>query len=154
MIRLEARYVRELQMVRTTIAKDTVERYIRMGLTQNQMVEQFRIETGERRQRSSFGAAILRFSIDNPRATPRYDLAWQNVPREHYCYEQRMLRALASREQGKPNRDALNGRLDAWTAEMDASNAVVHYDRDLGFFRIPREDGDIGYVRRPTVSEL
>lgn len=135
-------------MARTPISKDMVERYIRMGLTQAQMVEQFYEETGERRQRSAFAVAIHRFNIENPNKTPRYDkeLPWDNVPVEHYCYEQRMLRALGSRNAGEPNQDARDGRLDGWLEEMDREDLVVMWEPSLGFFKVPREDGDEGYV--------
>jgi hypothetical protein len=140
-------------MARTTIDKATVERYIREGLTQQQMVERFYEETGERRSRSSFAAAIMRYNVDNPRATPRYSgaLPWEGVPVEHYCYEQRMLRALGSREEGRPNQDVENGRLDAWLEEMDRENLVVMWEPSLGFFKVPREPDDVGYV---TIKNL
>lgn len=140
-------------MARTPIDKATVKRYLAEGLTQAQMVERFYAETGERRGRTAFAVALGRFGLDNPRATPRYEkwLPWRGIPASHYCYEQRMLRALASRELGKPNADALNGRLDHWIEEMDREDLVVMYEPVLGFFKVPREEGDVGYI---TVKNL
>lgn len=142
-------------MARTTIDKATVQRYVREGLTQAEMVQRFFEETGEMRQRGSFAAAIHRYKVENPRATPRYDehLPWSDVPVEHYCYDQRMLRALASRELGHPNKDARSGRLDAWQADMDAEGLVIMWSPALGFFRVPREAGDVGYVTVKNVAE-
>lgn len=138
-------------MTRTPISKDTIQRYIRMGLTQREMVDKFYEETGERRARSSFAVAASRKGVTNPRSTPHYDLPWKNVPREHYCYEQRMLRALRSRERGKPNKDARDGTLDKWMEMMDSEQLVIMYEPTLGFFRVPREPADVGYV---TVTNL
>jgi hypothetical protein len=137
-----------------SIEVDTVKRYMAEGLTQDQMAERFFNETGERRGRSSFAAVIHRHGLNNPRATPRYeeDLPWKGVKAEHFCYEQRMLRALGARRHGHTNADAVpGGRLDAWLAEMDKENLVVMYEPELGFFKVPREDGDVGYV---TVTNL
>lgn len=141
-------------MTRKTIDKETVQRYVREGLTQQQMADRFYEETGERRQRSSFAAAIMRYEIENPRATPNYleSMGLVGVPVEHYCYEQRMLRALGSREAGTPNMDVDNGRLDAWLAEMDRENLVVMWEPTLGFFKVPREKGDKGYVTTKNLA--
>lgn len=129
------------------IDKATLLRYVREGLSQNEMAERFLEETGERRSRSTFATALKRHGIEDRPRRARYEkyVPWPHCNR-HYGYELRMLRAYASRQEGEPNQDALDGRLDGWLNEMDREDLVILYHEDLGFFRVPREPGDEHYI--------
>lgn len=129
------------------IDKATLLRYVRMGLTQQEMADQFLKETGERRSRSSFAHFLKKYDIEDRRTRARYDkyVPWPGV-HKHYGYELRMLYAYASRMEGKPNQDATNGRLDGWLNMMDAENLVLMFHEGLGFFRVPAEKGDSHYI--------
>lgn len=142
---------------RPTITREFLERCLRQGLTQREMIEVFHEETGEWRTRAAFGNQMKRYGLEPPRERqiPRYPehVPWRVRMEHQNKYHLRMLRALARRDNGDELDEAEGSRLDAWLAKMDEDDVVIYYDpvTSAGFFRIPREsvDGD-GYVRQPV----
>src|SRR3546814_9947705 len=91
---------------RPTITREFLERCLRQGLTQREMIEGFYEETGEGRTRAAFGNQMKRCGLEPPkeRQIPRYPdhVPWSPVHLEHQNkYHLRMLRALARREDRK-----------------------------------------------------
>lgn len=148
-----------------TITKAWLQKCVREGLTQEQMVVRFMDEFGEVRTRAAIAVAMSRngvkpAGIKHPITSGL--LPWKDVKRKHHNrYEARMLRALAHVSAGRAITPAESKRLVSWLAALDRGTpirvgneikmvkAVVHYDptTEPGFFLVPREIADgSGYV--------
>jgi len=122
--------------------KTELERYIRKGMTQAQIVEAWEEETGVRVSRSTIGMAIKRYGLHSAKPRPRHEdlLPW-HVKDEHRNHtEARMLRLEARRRKGLPLSEADLKWVNGWRQQLLEKNAVVYYDPDLpeGFVWITR----------------
>lgn len=82
-------------------------------------------------------------------------IPWKVEERHRYKGPAAQLRSLANRRAGVEMDDRRNRQLDAFLAELEELNAVVHYDPETedGFFYVPREEGDTDVVRRPRKTK-
>lgn len=124
--------------------KTTLERWIREGLTHEQMADRVYRETGHRISRSSISAAISRLDLSKP--APRYhrEIPWTVKVQHLKAYPVRMLRLLGRRRNGGTLTEVENHRLDSWLNQLDENRAVVAYDPDSedGFFYVARRRGE------------
>jgi hypothetical protein len=142
--------------VRVLPDKNTLEKWLEEGLTQQQMVERVEETTGHRVTRAAISMALRRHGFE--RQKNRWDelLPWR-IKTEHlnHPYAQR-LRELSRRKAGVGNSPAQDRTLDNWLVEMEAHNAVVMYvyDSPEGFYAVPRReadgDGEYDMIRKPT----
>lgn len=134
---------------RTLVPDQTrLERYVRKGLTQAQIVDAWEQESGVRVSRSAVAMAMRRFDIESPRAKVRHEdlVPWRLKPEHRMAPEARLLRLEGQRRRGETIRPADLTWLDNWLTELHESNAVITYAPDTreGFLRVQRcpEDGD------------
>lgn len=131
-----------------------MRRYLKRGLTQAQIVEAWKEDSGIRVSRSAIAMAISRYGLSSAttRARPRYEdtLPWR-VKREHTNhYDARMLRLEGRRREGNPMTERELQMLAQWKKLLDERNAVVTYapDTEQGFFWIERTVDDTDLIRR------
>lgn len=129
--------------------KSDLERMLRRGLTQHQIVDAWEKETGVRVSRSTIGMAIKRYGLQSSTERPRHDdlLPWHVVGEHRNHLEARMLRLEARRRKGLPLSEADLQWVNNWRAELEAKNAVVGYDPAVGFVWLPREPTDSDIIR-------
>lgn len=134
--------------------KTTLRRWLREGLTQQQIADRWADETGENCSRAAVGMAIARYGLKSANSIERYDdlIPWRVKSVHSMNRHVRHLRWLSRRRRGLGLSDEESRRLDAWLQKLETSNAVVHYDPDTpqGFWLVHREpsDGD-DPIRRP-----
>ena len=142
---------------RRTIDRETLKRYIDAGLSLTEMAEHWETETGTTRARSSFAVAMSRYNMTSAHPQVRHDdtLPWRVKSKHAMEYPARMLRALGRRNKGLPIGEELSDRLDSYLRDLDKDNAVVHYDAETpeGFWHVPREPQDKGYIRQPRADK-
>lgn len=88
---------------------------------------------------------------------PRYEdtLPWTVGAAHNQDWEAHMLRELGKKRAGKPA--GHRGKyLDEWLQGLTDRNTVVDYDRERGFFEVPRADTDDpeNYVRKPERGQV
>ena len=79
-------------------------------------------------------------------------IPWAVNPEHRWGYPLAMLRVEARKRAGMELREVDDVRLEAWKANLEESNAVVHYDPDTdeGWFYVPRRKGiDRDLMREP-----
>lgn len=128
-----------------------LERYLDEGMTHKEIAEKVSKETGHKVSRSTVSVAISRAGLSD---RVRYDdvIPWERIKVEHNTeYPLQMLRLLARTERGLPVSVDQRERLERWMERLDEENAVVHYEprSEQGFWYVPREKGDKGYIRTP-----
>ena len=126
-----------------------LEKWVEQGLTHSQIVERIYEEDGWRPARVSVAVALSRAGLTQ---RTRYDddIPWK-VKKEHNAeYPLTMLRHAARKRRGLPLTEEQERRLAAFIKMLEEHNAVIAYDREVGFVGVPREarDGD-GLVRKP-----
>jgi len=121
-------------------------------MTHQQIADEVYRQTGYRVGRSSVSAALSRAGETTPKPR-KATVPWRVAERHSGRYQLVMLRCLDRRNKGESMPLEYERRLNAWLARMDRDNAVVAYCRstDEGFFYVPREPGDVGYVRREEI---
>lgn len=134
--------------------KTQMRSYLKAGLSQKQIVEQYEKDTGIKVSRSAIAMAISRYGLKSSRPRERYmDMIPWDVAMEHqHLPEVRLLRFEARRRRGLDVSDTDMTWLNNWLIELDDKNAVVTYDArtDQGFWLVPRTEDDDDIVRRPV----
>lgn len=148
---------RDMANVQVVPNKTALRAYLSQGLTQQQIVEAWKRDSGVTVSRSSIAMAIERYGLKSSHPRARYDdlLPWR-VSLEHAnAMEARLLRLESRRRAGQRITHAEERWLDGWLAELKEADAVIHYDPDTeqGFFWIPRADAAPGsdLINRPKV---
>lgn len=131
--------------------KTELERYLRRGMTQAQIVAAWEDKTGVRVSRSTIGMAIKRYGLHSATERPRHAelLPW-HVRDEHRNHiEARMLRLEARRRKGLPLTEGDLHWVNEWREKLEERNAVVAYDPDWpeGFFWTDRLPTDTDIIR-------
>lgn len=143
--------------------KTQMEAYLKRGLTQKQIAEQYESDTGIKVSRSAIGMAIERYGLRsahsrgaNPKGEGRYEdtVPWTNIRKEHrHLRDVEMLRYEGRRRRGGSLTDRELRQLQNWLEALNEANAVVTYNPDSakGFWWVARtpEDG-MDIVRRPA----
>lgn len=136
-----------------------LKQYLAEGMTQQEIVDAWKEETGLELRRTTISMAMQKHGLKAVYAKPRHDdvIPWK-VHVEHLMhYDARMLRLYGRRKKGLSLVEEDRHRLEAWIEMLDASKAVVTYHPDTtdGFHWTPRkaEDGD-GYVRMPKTARV
>jgi hypothetical protein len=132
-------------------SKAELERYLREGLTQQQVADAWEEKTNIRVSRSTIGMAIARYGLEPPRTRQRYEetLPWR-ISMEHRMHnDARMLRAEARRRRGLALPEKTKRLLTKWRQALDEAEAVVVYDPDTaeGFHWVPRRESDDDIIR-------
>ena len=129
-----------------------MRQYLAQGMTQQQIVDAWEVESGVRVARSSIALAIKRYGMSSAKPRPRYaDLVPWRVSEEHNGhYDLRMLRAEARLRRGGQLEVDVAGNLDTWKEGL-GGNVVIHYDSATpeGFHRVWREAGDDDLIHYP-----
>lgn len=128
--------------------KTQMRRYLSRGLTQQQIVDTWHEDSGEKVSRSAIAMAIERYDLSSAHKRPSYPdmLPWIVATQHLQHIDARMLR-LEGRRRAKGRLSTSEQRwLDQWKNELRRQGAVVHYERnsDEGFFWVPA--GDPGVV--------
>lgn len=134
--------------------KTQMKKYLREGLTQQQIADRWLVDSGEQVSRSAIAMAIGRYELDSANPRPRYEdtMPW-HVAQEHKDrYDARMLRLEARRRRGEQLTKHNKTRLTHWLKELEERDAVVAYvpDTEPGFVWVKRHDGDDDIIRRPA----
>lgn len=134
--------------------KQQLEKYLKMGLTQQQIADRWERDSGVRVTRSAIANAIQRNGLKSNRPRDRYMnmIPWTLAPEHRNHADARLLRFEARRRQGKPLNDREMTWLQSWLEELQDKNAVIMYDPRWpeGFAWVPREDTDDDIIRRPA----
>lgn len=137
--------------------KTALKAYLSRGLTQQQIVDAWKRDSGVTVSRSAIAMAIERNGLksSNPRA--RYDdlIPWRVRVEHKDAQEVRLLRMEARRRAGGTLSNSEIRWLMGWKEELHNANAVIHYDPDTeqGFWwveRLPEHGDDL--IVRPKVS--
>lgn len=126
--------------------KGELKRYLNAGLTQAQIVEAWKEDSGNKVSRSAIAMAIARYGLKSAHQRPDYKelLPWTVAEEHRWHIDARMLRLEGRRrEKGETSISAPEMRwLSNWKSELARKEAVVYYDRDTeeGFFWVPRSD--------------
>lgn len=147
-------------MPRPTLVPDKakLEKYVRQGLSQSQMVDEWESETGVRVSRAAIGMAMIRLGVDASTPAYRYEdlMPWHVRPEHRMAYDARMLRREARRRRGLPSKakdpEKDMRKLTAWLDRLQEANAVIMYNPDTvqGFWWVPRQSADDDIIRRPA----
>jgi|SRR5581483_821110 len=62
------------------------------------------------------------------------------------------LRIYGALQEGWPVTADEERRLRTWMGLLDSDGLVFAYDRSEGFYRVPRQPEDVGYIRQPEPS--
>lgn len=135
--------------------KTQLEAYLRKGLTQQQIAEQWEKDSGVRVGRTAIANAISRYGLKSARPRDRHmELVPWRVKVEHRNHpDVRVLRLESRRRKGEPISDRDLTWLNNWLTALDEENAVVAYDPRLwpeGFAWVPRTKEDDDIIRRPV----
>lgn len=141
--------------------KTVLERYLREGLTQVEMVARIADEYNVEVTRSAVAQSIRRHGLSGE-GSPRYTdtVPWKvDQARHGRRYAVRMLRLLGRRRRGGKLNAEEASKLDSWLNMLAEANAVVGYDPEdpEGFiFMDPvGDDGKDGIpIHRPIVKAL
>ena len=138
--------------------KAALKAYLAQGLTQEEIAHAWASEGHELVTRNAIGMAMRSFGLTATNAKPRYrDLIPWRVAHEHrMAYDLRMLRAESRRRKAPRKRefdvsDFDAQRLISWKRQLVEMNAVVGYNRSLGFVWMTRDENDEpkDLIRRP-----
>jgi hypothetical protein len=125
-------------------SKVVLEQWSAEGLTQQQMADRIREDTGVPVSRAAISLAMTRYGME-PRNDRHDELIPWRVKTEHLlAWEVRLLRREARRRKGKPLKPRDESALDGWLASMHEQKAVVAYypDSPHGFYCVPAEPED------------
>ena len=138
--------------------KAALKAYLAQGLTQEEIAQAWASEGNELVTRNAIGMAMRSFGLTATNAKPRYkDLIPWRVAHEHrMAYDLRMLRAESRRRQAPRKKefdvsDFDAQRLISWKKQLAEKEAVVGYNRHLGFMWTTRDERDDpkDLIRRP-----
>ena len=133
-----------------------MEAYLKLGLSNRGIAEQYEKDTGIRVSPNAITMALQRYGLKSNNPRERYDdlLPWQLRPEHAMHTEARLLRLEARRRRGKSLSDTELKWLTNWLGYLRDANAVVTYnpDSEQGFFLVPRKDSDTDVIRRPEVA--
>ncbi len=137
--------------------KAALKSYLAQGLTQEEIAQVWASEGNELVTRNAIGMAMRSFGLTATNAKPRYkDLIPWRVAHEHrMAYDLRMLRAESRRRRAQRKKefdvsDFDGQRLISWKKQLADNNAVVGYNRNLGFVWLLRDEADgKDLIRRP-----
>lgn len=124
-------------------SKTEMRRYLKRGLTQKQIAEEWENDTGIQVSRAAIGMAINRYGLESSHPRNRYEdtLPW-TVREEHARdHNARMLRLEGRRRRGLKLSDMEKRWLDSYLSTLKERNAVVTYTPELGFIWVTRPDG-------------
>lgn len=128
-----------------------VQRWYEAGWTYRAMQEEHERKYGVRVSLAGFSELRSRMGWERRAVWNTELLPWtvKEEHRPHYFAAQ--LRALGRSRANKPLSHDQDTRLNAFLADLEKANAVVHYDPDTeeGFFMVPRESFDTDIIRRP-----
>jgi len=127
-----------------TPSKQDLERYVREGMTHEQIAAEHEKQTGARVARSSISAAIHRYGLSEHKHRYTAEVPWRLRGKDAKAYPIRMLRLLGKRRLGEPLEDGEAKRLDSWLRTLREENAVVAWDPDANpsVFYVEREKDD------------
>lgn len=138
--------------------KAALKAYLAQGLTQEEIAHRWASEGNELVTRNAIGMAMRSFGLTATNAKPRYKelIPWRVAHDHRMAYDLRMLRAEARRQRAPRKKefdvsDFDGQRLISWKKQLSDSNAVVGYNRNLGFVWCVRDDRDDpqDLIRRP-----
>lgn len=138
-----------------TIVPDPTQmrRYLELGLTQQQIVEQYEKDTGIRCGRSAIGMAISRYGLSSSRPRDRYMdmIPWKLEPEHQQHPDARLLRLEGRRRRGRDISERDLTWLTNWLTSLEEQNAVIIYRPETveGFWFVPRTEEDDDIIRRP-----
>ncbi len=132
---------------RTIVPNKTVlTRWLEEGLTQAQMAERVKEETGNFVSRSAIAAAMVRYGLAGD--APRYDdlIPWRVAPEHGTAYPLRMLRLLGRSQDNVRLTEKEQEMLDVWLDSLNESGSIVGYDpndpQGVGFYYIDKKFKD------------
>lgn len=124
--------------------KTELRRYLSRGMTQQQIVEAWEQDSGERVSRSAIAMAIERLGLKSAHSRPSYPemLPWRVAERHLRHIDARMLRLEGRRRAGGRLSTGEQRWLDQWKDDLLRKNAVIHYEynSDEGFYWVDRND--------------
>lgn len=125
--------------------RSELEKYLRSGMTHQEIAEAISRETGHEVKRSTVSAALHRAGLSARAKKYPDEIPWTVHEKHLTHYAARMLRTLGRRRQGIQNSAEMDQRLDAWLKMLRDNHAVVVYlpDKEEGFFYV---DGDFDEV--------
>lgn len=137
-----------------------MRRYLKQGLTQQQIAEQWENDSGIRVSRAAIAMAISRYGLKSAHSRPRYEdtLPWAVRSEHRNNHNARMLRLEARRRnpgEGKPLTEQERGWLAAYTRTLKERDVVVTYVPELpeGFVWVPRNKWDDDMIRKELRNE-
>lgn len=124
--------------------KTEMRRFLRLGLTQQQIAEAWEAETGVRVSRAAIAMAIARYGLQSTHSRPRYEetIPWKLRPEHQNDHNARMLRLEGRRRRGLPLTDQEARWLAAYVDNFKQRGIVVTYTPDLGFVWMQRNEWD------------
>lgn len=144
-----------LVMDEKRLDKETLKRYLALGLTQREIAEKWSVEGGRTISRSAVAMAIARYDLQdvNPHKKNADLIPWVVRSEHQMALDARRLRALGKRNRGEKVPKVESKGLDNWLAELDRMNAAIYYNPDTveGFFWVER--GPDGRIVRETLED-
>jgi hypothetical protein len=135
--------------------KRKMEAYLKLGLSQQGIADQYEEDTGIKVSRSAIAMAIERYGLQSAQPRARYmDMVpWRLAPEHRMHTDARMLRLEGRRRRGAPLKEGELRRLDQWLTLLRERDCVIHYDGRTarGFWWCPRTEEDSDIVRRAKV---
>lgn len=119
-----------------------LKRLLEQGMTHDDIVAHIEATDGIRVSRSTVSAAISRAGLSTTQHRYSEEIPWTVKTQHLRDYQPRMLRLLGRRRAGEELNEIENSRLTNWLAMLEADNAVVGYDPEVGFAYIDRSDDD------------
>lgn len=134
--------------------REQMQAYLRRGLTQRQIAERWREDSGLSVTRNAIGMAMKRYGLQPLHPQNRYSelIPWR-VREEHLRhYDAAMLRLEARRRAGLALDPTWERRLDSWLKLLADTDAVIYYDPETsqGFWHVRRESQDADIIRLPS----
>lgn len=142
--------------------KGELKKYLNQGLTQKQIVEQWREDSGESVSRSAIAMAIQRYDLKSAHERPTYpDLLPWTIRTEHRDdAEARLLRHEARRRAGGKLREKDEHWLDQWLEALNTPvlpkaplGHVVTYNREEGFRWTERKEWHTDIIDPPQEED-
>lgn len=131
-------------MPRTRDLPDTVElqALLRQGASQADIARRYGVT------RQAVSKALAASHLRQPRHSFKPYAPWKVRTVHQNAYQLRMLRLHGREQMGLPIAEGDKRQLEAFRARLDELDVVVDYDREEGFFYVPREEGDTEYHAR------
>lgn len=135
------------------------KRWVDRGLSRQQIVDEYREETGKSITVQAVSMAVDRFDL--PKRRNRWDdlLPWRISGQHRDAKEAKLLRLAGRRRAGLKNSTEFEAWLDSWLKELEElGRPVVAYyaDTEQGFYyheRVPEDgNGEWDLIRRPEVQ--